>query len=681
VCAAHDPVHEPGAREDRADDLARLGVVLDHEHADAHAAGGNRLGRMVGPLCTRGALRERQQHGERGAGAGAGTDRAHGAAVQVDHVSHDAEPEAEPRMLAPRGAVGLAEAIEYVGQEVGGDPLAGVSDLQDRLARRALHDHVDAAARRRELDRVREQVQHDLLQAIAVAVHEHAVDGHLERDLDALLFGSEPLRLDRGLGDRAQVERLDREQQLAAHDPRNVEQVLDQLRLRARGAVDRLDRFLMVLLVERAREQEMRPADDRVHGRAQLVREIGEELVLELGRLFGLAARDPLALVGILAVGGSALALGHVEHEAQKARAAISEPGRRDQHPHGRAVLAQVLALDGLDGSAAQEIGQPAPRARDLVGHADALPGDVRELGAVVAEQREEGVVGVEDRAVLDHRDADDVRVDQAAPARLALAQAVLGLAQAQQHAHGRDELVRLQRFGQVDLGAALEPDLLVLLGHERGGDLHDRDRRGGVVVLEPARDVDAVHVGQIDVEQQERGPLLADQAQRLRARLRLDHRIPGRAQRARAHVPGRLGVVDVQDQRRLRPQRLGSRHPHRPPSATNSRARSAESSFFCSTSWACARRPRALVARQDARRHDRDRHAVEVGVVAQLAEHRFAAAVGQVQIEEDRRRARAACRAQPASQSPASTTRVAPSESSFWSTERAAGSSSFTST
>ena len=50
------------------------------------------------------------------------------AAVQLDEVAHDREAEAEAAVRARGAAVGLAEALEHVRQEVGRDARAGVGD-------------------------------------------------------------------------------------------------------------------------------------------------------------------------------------------------------------------------------------------------------------------------------------------------------------------------------------------------------------------------------------------------------------------------------------------------------------------------------------------------------------------------------------------------------------------------
>ena len=86
--------------------------------------------------------------------------------------------------------------------------------------------------------------------------------------------------------DRGQVHRAHVEPQLAGDDARDVEDVLDELGLRARVALDGLDGARHGRRVELARSRSMwAQPDDRVERRAQLVGERGQELVLEPVRL------------------------------------------------------------------------------------------------------------------------------------------------------------------------------------------------------------------------------------------------------------------------------------------------------------------------------------------------------------------------------------------------------------
>ena len=85
--------------------------------------------------------------------------------------------------------------------------------------------------------------------------------------------------------------------QLAGHDAGDVEDVLDELGLRARVAVDGVDGAGAGGFLELVALEQLRPAHDRVEGRPQLVGQGGQELVLEPVRLPGLAVQ-PRAVGG-----------------------------------------------------------------------------------------------------------------------------------------------------------------------------------------------------------------------------------------------------------------------------------------------------------------------------------------------------------------------------------------------
>jgi hypothetical protein len=81
-----------------------------------------------------------------------------------------------------------------------------------------------------------------------------------------------------------------------------------------------------------------------------------------------------------------------------------------------------------------------------------------------------------------------------------------------------------LHRLGQVGVGPPLEGQLLGALVHEGGRDVHDGQRERAELLPDPATDLEAAQVRQVDVEQHQIGPLLGDDAERLGAGSRLDH-------------------------------------------------------------------------------------------------------------------------------------------------------------
>ena len=121
------------------------------------------------------------------------------AAVQLDDVADDRQAQAEAAGLARRAGVGLAEPLEHERQELRLNADAGVADDDLDVRVDALEPHLHAAALRRELDGVRQQVPDHLLQAIGIAgdradarieqrLHPHAlrVGGRAARSATAL---------------------------------------------------------------------------------------------------------------------------------------------------------------------------------------------------------------------------------------------------------------------------------------------------------------------------------------------------------------------------------------------------------------------------------------------------------------------------------------------------------------
>ena len=169
--------------------------------------------------------------------------------------------------------------------------LTAISTLALDLAQ----THVDAPTLGRELDGVGQEIPDHLLQAIGVARHRPGPRVERGDQGQILARGGGAHGLDRRLHHRDRVHDPDFEAQLAADDPRDVEQVLDQLALSARVPLDGLERARGRRGVEARGTQGHRPAQHGVERRAQLVGERGEELVLHaVGRL-GLLARPVLA--------------------------------------------------------------------------------------------------------------------------------------------------------------------------------------------------------------------------------------------------------------------------------------------------------------------------------------------------------------------------------------------------
>jgi hypothetical protein len=271
-------------RQRRVEQRSRVVLIVDDEHLDAlqQPAGAGRPG--IGGVtarrrCVHVDLR-RQMDLELGARLSFVAECADGAAVELDEPFGDREAQPEPALLPARASIRLTERLEDVGQEFGIDAVARVAHGDhETLAPFERDRHL--AFRRREFDRIGEQVPDDLLQAIGVA-HGHrrpyVQPGH---EPDSLCRRRRLHDFHRRRDDRGEVDVGDAQSQLSGDDAGDLEQVLDETRLRARVAFDALQCTRLRGLVHGRGAEHPRPPEHRVQWRAQLVGERREEFVLQ----------------------------------------------------------------------------------------------------------------------------------------------------------------------------------------------------------------------------------------------------------------------------------------------------------------------------------------------------------------------------------------------------------------
>ena len=180
-------------------------------------------------------------------------------------------------------------------------PLAGVARARDR-----------DAAMVRELQRVAQQVEHDLLHLLAIARDRLQVLRHVERDRE---LRAQDDRLELGLHLADQIGNLER-RQLQRHparfDARDVENLVDDRRAGGGRSTRCAPSCRLTGGVERpgnALQQHRRVAEHRVERRPELVRHVGEELRLQRRRLLELDRLAPQQLVLLRDVGGRRLNL------------------------------------------------------------------------------------------------------------------------------------------------------------------------------------------------------------------------------------------------------------------------------------------------------------------------------------------------------------------------------------
>ncbi len=166
-----------------------------------------------------------------------------------------------------------------MGQHLRGYTNPRIADPDHTLPVLAPDRHLDPAARRRVLERVVEQVEHDLREARTVTQHLDRLGLDRERDVVLLHPGIAAQGEERLAGDLVQVDAALVELDPAGEHVRDVEQVVDQVRQMAHLAVD--DGALAGGLLGRRAGMidNMQRGPDGAERVAQLAPEHGEELL------------------------------------------------------------------------------------------------------------------------------------------------------------------------------------------------------------------------------------------------------------------------------------------------------------------------------------------------------------------------------------------------------------------
>ena len=174
------------------------------------------------------------------------------------------------------------------------------SDRLPARIRRGQDLHLDHdLPRRGELDSIAEQVDEHLPQPGHIAAHPRRnVIVHLVGDLQFLLRRLRRQEVQRVFDASAQVKRLALQFELAGLDLREVENVVDDGEQGFAAGIDRL--HVTVLLVgQRGFQQQAGHGDDAVHGGADLVAHVGQELRFGARRSFRRQARGQQLAVGL----------------------------------------------------------------------------------------------------------------------------------------------------------------------------------------------------------------------------------------------------------------------------------------------------------------------------------------------------------------------------------------------
>jgi hypothetical protein len=198
-----------------------------------------------------------------------------------------------PPLRSVERLIALHEQIEDVRQPLASDPAAPIDHPNRRFAVARVDLEPDAAAARRVLRGIADEIRLNLLQACGIADDVHRLIRHVDRQVGLALDEKRPQRLDRGARRIAKIEQRIAQDDAAVRDPRHVEEIVEQPGHVLRLTVDDLCRLATASVERRLQFEHARRAQDRRQRIAQLVRQHRQEVLAPLRRFlqvsFGLA--------------------------------------------------------------------------------------------------------------------------------------------------------------------------------------------------------------------------------------------------------------------------------------------------------------------------------------------------------------------------------------------------------
>ena len=197
-------------------------------------------------------------------------------------------------MSPAEGRVDLGEGLHDALQVAFRNADPGVDDPQQHAVLRVTAEPHRDTALVGELDRVRQQVEQDLLEALPVAAHPRDRRRQVDLDLDPLLQGPRLEQPHGGLDDLREIDGIVGQPDHPGLGLGDIEDVVDDVQQVGTAGPDVVGVFPVGGVAKRAVEflpHDLGEADDRVQGRAQLVAHGGQERALRavgaLGRVLG----------------------------------------------------------------------------------------------------------------------------------------------------------------------------------------------------------------------------------------------------------------------------------------------------------------------------------------------------------------------------------------------------------
>ena len=387
--------------------VARRGVVVHHQHAQAHQFVGAEHAPGLG-FFLQAKMGMKVKHRSLARRA----FRPDASAHELDQIFGDRQPESGTTVFARGGGIGLVEGLEQALALLGRHADTGV--LHPKMQFHAVcgpghgfNSHHDLAAFG-EFDGVVAQVDQDLAQPQGVAQQRRGDIGCGGEDqLQALVFGFHADQAGKIFHHVFELEGNRFHAHLAGFDFGKIKNVIDDAQQVLSSQVHFFN-VVALLVIQFGLQRQVAHADDGIHRGADLVAHVGQKLRLHAGGILGGLAG---ALDGVEHLAFSRHILQQPDHAL--AQVEVVQCAAGDAAPEGRAILARQFKL-ALVGFAPSQSGVGGPAQLVVLGviQVQQAGGPLKHLVKGVAKELQEAGVGAHNAAVFEQHNARARRLE-----------------------------------------------------------------------------------------------------------------------------------------------------------------------------------------------------------------------------------------------------------------------------